>query len=88
MTGWLRIGVPAEWTDVIRMALFDTSVQERQNMAYNGKKTVMRNFSKEKMAERLESELRLLPPPGEGGIVWIVCGFIVLILSILVAMVF
>lgn len=58
-TGWLRdVTKPHEWTDVMRTALQDgTGEQELREMGKRGKERVERFFSKEKMAEALESEI-------------------------------
>jgi alpha-1,3/alpha-1,6-mannosyltransferase len=61
VTGWHRPDVPEEWTAVIRKALFEMQPSETKAMGMKGREGVIREFSKEKMAERLESEFDLAP---------------------------
>jgi alpha-1,3/alpha-1,6-mannosyltransferase len=61
LTGWHRPDVPEEWTAVIRKALFEMQPSETKAMGTKGREGVIREFSKEKMAERLESEFELAP---------------------------
>lgn len=58
-TGWLRdVSKVQDWTEVMRIALEDGDGEQRlAEMGKWGKERVMAEFSKEKMAERLESEI-------------------------------
>jgi alpha-1,3/alpha-1,6-mannosyltransferase len=70
-TGWHRPDAPQEWTDVIRKALFEMLPSEIKTMGTKGREGVIREFSKEKMAERLENEFDLAPSHkgvGVGGV--------------------
>lgn len=59
-TGWLRDVTKIEdWTQVMRLALADAKGEEKlKHMGRKGRKRVKAEFSKEKMAERLESEIQ------------------------------
>ncbi|KAF2180055.1 glycosyltransferase family 4 protein [Zopfia rhizophila CBS 207.26] len=59
-TGWLRdVKKVQDWTEVMRLALEDGAGEERlKEMGKWGRERVMTEFSKEKMAERLESEIQ------------------------------
>ncbi|KAF2794464.1 glycosyltransferase family 4 protein [Melanomma pulvis-pyrius CBS 109.77] len=59
-TGWLRdVKKVQDWTEVMRIALEDGDGEERlKEMGKWGKERVISEFSKEKMAERLESEIQ------------------------------
>lgn len=61
VTGWLRPENAEEWSEVIRTALFDLSLEQRHLMGEEGQRSVKSQFTKEKMAERLESEFNLTP---------------------------
>ncbi|KAF8247738.1 UDP-Glycosyltransferase/glycogen phosphorylase [Wilcoxina mikolae CBS 423.85] len=61
VTGWLRPEIPEEWTTMIRKALFEMQPAEIGEMGKRGRERVVREFSKEKMAERLEREFDLTP---------------------------
>ncbi|KAF2129286.1 glycosyltransferase family 4 protein [Dothidotthia symphoricarpi CBS 119687] len=58
-TGWLRdVSKVQDWTEVMRIALEDGDGEQRlAEMGKWGKERVIAEFSKEKMAERLESEI-------------------------------
>lgn len=58
-TGWLRdVQKVQDWTEVMRIALEDGDGEERlREMGKWGRERVVSEFSKEKMAERLESEI-------------------------------
>ncbi|KAF2750534.1 glycosyltransferase family 4 protein [Sporormia fimetaria CBS 119925] len=58
-TGWLRdVSKVQDWTEVMRIALEDGEGEERlKEMGKWGRKRVMAEFSKEKMAEALDSEI-------------------------------
>lgn len=58
-TGWLRdVRKVQDWTEVMRIALEDGDGEERlKEMGKWGRERVVSEFSKEKMAERLESEI-------------------------------
>lgn len=58
-TGWLRdVSKVQDWTEVMRLALEDGDGEERlKEMGKWGKERVISEFSKEKMAERLENEI-------------------------------
>lgn len=56
MTGWNRPNVPEKWAEVIRQALFEMSPAEVKAMGKKGRERVIREFSKEKMAETLDAE--------------------------------
>lgn len=59
-TGWLRdVKKVQDWTEVMRIALEDGDGEERLNeMGKWGRERVVKEFSKEKMAERLETEIQ------------------------------
>ncbi|KAF2728980.1 mannosyltransferase [Polyplosphaeria fusca] len=59
-TGWLRdVTKVQDWTEVMRLALEDGDGEQRlREMGKWGRERVMEEFSKEKMAERLETEIR------------------------------
>jgi alpha-1,3/alpha-1,6-mannosyltransferase len=61
-TGWLRdVNKVQDWTEVMRLALEDGSGEERlQVMGKWGRERVKGEFSKEKMAQRLESEIQAM----------------------------
>jgi alpha-1,3/alpha-1,6-mannosyltransferase len=58
-TGWLRdVSKVGDWTEVMRIALEDGDGEQRmQEMGKWGRDRVIAEFSKEKMAERLETEI-------------------------------
>ncbi|KAI4709112.1 Alpha-1,3-mannosyltransferase-like protein [Alternaria sp. Ai002NY15] len=59
-TGWLRdVTKVQDWTEVMRIALEDGEGEERLNeMGKWGRERVIAEFSKEKLAERLETEIK------------------------------
>jgi len=59
-TGWLRdVSKVQDWTEVMRLALEDGAGEERlKEMGKWGRERVMTEFSKEKMAECLETEIQ------------------------------
>ncbi|KAF2268812.1 mannosyltransferase [Lojkania enalia] len=61
-TGWLRdVKKVQDWTEVMRIALEDGDGEERlKEMGKWGKERVTSEFSKEKMAERLENEIQIM----------------------------
>ncbi|KAI5848161.1 hypothetical protein BZA05DRAFT_404618 [Tricharina praecox] len=69
VTGWNRPNNPEKWAEVIRQALFEMSPTEIKAMGRKGRERVIREFSKEKMAERLEAEFDAVPPVN-GGRFW------------------
>ena len=58
-TGWLRdVSKISDWTEVMRIALEDGDGEQRlKEMGKWGRERVIAEFSKEKMAERLETEI-------------------------------
>ncbi|CAA9964958.1 Glycos-transf-1 multi-domain protein [Pyrenophora teres f. maculata] len=58
-TGWLRdVNKVQDWTEVMRIALEDGDGEQRlKEMGKWGKERVIAEFSKEKLAERLENEI-------------------------------
>ena len=58
-TGWLRdVGKVKDWTEVMRIALEDGEGEQRlKEMGKWGRERVIAEFSKETMAERLETEI-------------------------------
>lgn len=58
-TGWLRdVSKVSDWTEVMRIALEDGDGEQRlKDMGKWGRERVIAEFSKEKMAERLEEEI-------------------------------
>ncbi|KAA8913606.1 hypothetical protein FN846DRAFT_928879 [Sphaerosporella brunnea] len=60
-TGWHRPDVPEEWTAVMRKALFEMQPSEIKAMGAKGREGVITEFSKEKMAERIENEFDIAP---------------------------
>jgi alpha-1,3/alpha-1,6-mannosyltransferase len=58
-TGWLRdVAKVQDWTEVMRIALEDGEGEERlKEMGKWGRDRVVAEFSKEKLAERLETEI-------------------------------
>ncbi|KAF2816189.1 mannosyltransferase [Mytilinidion resinicola] len=61
-TGWLRdVSKVQDWTEVMRVALEDGAGEERlQEMGKWGRERVKGEFSKEKMAQRLENEIKAM----------------------------
>lgn len=60
VTGWLRgVGRVEEWTAVMRGVLADGAEEacSRREMGRRGRERVVKEFSKEKMARRLEAEM-------------------------------
>jgi alpha-1,3/alpha-1,6-mannosyltransferase len=59
-TGWLRdVTKIQDWTEVMRIALEDGQGEERlREMGKWGRERVIAEFSKEKLAERLETEIK------------------------------
>lgn len=58
-TGWLRdVGKVEEWTEVMRQVLVEGDAEGRlKRMGHKGRERVKAEFSKEKMAERLQQEI-------------------------------
>lgn len=56
VTGWLRPAEEEAWAGVMRKALFELRPEEVREMGRKGKERVVAEFSKEKMAERLDGE--------------------------------
>lgn len=56
VTGWLRGGEPREWCEVMRRVLFEAGEEELREMGRRGREKVVREFSKGRLAERLERE--------------------------------
>ena len=61
VTGWLRPEAPREWADVIRLVLFQLEPAELGEMGRKGRERVAAEFSRHRMAERLESEFCRIP---------------------------
>ena len=60
-TGWLRdADDPAQWTDVVARALSPASDADMHRMSQNGPRRVETEFSRDKMAERLEVEMQAI----------------------------
>ncbi|KAF1846777.1 glycosyltransferase family 4 protein [Cucurbitaria berberidis CBS 394.84] len=61
-TGWLRdVGKVQDWTEVMRIALEDGDGEQRlKEMGKWGMERVVLEFSKERMAERLDSEIQAM----------------------------
>ncbi|KAF2630922.1 glycosyltransferase family 4 protein [Macroventuria anomochaeta] len=61
-TGWLRdVSKSNDWTEVMRIALEDSDGEQRlKEMGKWGRERVIAEFSKEKMAERLETEIHAM----------------------------
>lgn len=89
-TGWLRdVSKPEEWTKVMQQVLTGSDAKTLQAMGEKGRKRVVDIFSKEKMAERFEDEIkglssaqrpRLLPFTGDdlmllGAILFLISAF-------------
>ncbi len=57
-TGWLRSAEQVdEWTEVLRTVLLGLSEKELMNMGRAGRQRVVSEFSEQRMAERLESQI-------------------------------
>lgn len=56
VTGWLRPAEEESWAAVMRKALFELQPGQVREMGRMGKERVVAEFSKEKMAERLDCE--------------------------------
>lgn len=69
VTGWNRPNDPEKWAEIIRQALFEMSSAEIKVMGRKGRERVIREFSKEKMAERLDAEFDAVHPVS-GGRFW------------------
>ncbi|CAO2654709.1 Nn.00g114420.m01.CDS01 [Neocucurbitaria sp. VM-36] len=65
-TGWLRdVRKVQDWTEVMRIALEDGDGEQRLNeMGKWGKKRVVAEFSREKLAERLDLEIQAMMRKG------------------------
>jgi alpha-1,3/alpha-1,6-mannosyltransferase len=65
-TGWLRdVSKVQDWTEVMRIALEDGDGEQRlKEMGKWGKERVVAEFSKEKLAERLETEIGAMSRKG------------------------
>lgn len=74
VTGWLRAQEDGEWSDVMRKAVFEMGVGERKEMGQKGRERVLREFSKGKMAERLEREWEGVEVGGGKEWAWIALG--------------
>jgi alpha-1,3/alpha-1,6-mannosyltransferase len=61
-TGWLRdVSKVQEWTEVMRIALEDGDGEQLlKKMGMSGKERVVAEFSKDKMGERLEAEIKAM----------------------------
>lgn len=58
-TGWLRdVSKPDEWTEVMSIALDPKNQKKLEKMGIRGHQRVVQEFSKEKMASRLENEIQ------------------------------
>lgn len=66
-TGWLRdVSKPSDWTEVMRIALEDGDGERRlKEMGKWGRDRVIAEFSKERLAERLETEIKNMSKKGE-----------------------
>ena len=70
---------------MIRQVLFDMLPSETREMGKKGRERVIREFSKEKMAERLEQELGAAPPLhgiGVKEVLFFAAGFVALGMSV------
>ncbi|KAI9886161.1 MAG: hypothetical protein M1823_002064 [Watsoniomyces obsoletus] len=69
-TGWLRdVRDQEKWSEVMRWALDGRHEEIFQAMGGNGPKRVREEFSQEKMAERLEGEMRRIRKSSRKGVV-------------------
>ncbi|KAK5178040.1 Alpha-1,3-mannosyltransferase-like protein, partial [Cryomyces antarcticus] len=60
-TGWLRdVSKTEEWTDVMRKVLFELRDEQVRRMDEEGKRRVRDEFSKRRMAQRLDWEFDAL----------------------------
>ena len=66
VTGWLRPDVPREWAAVVRLVLFQLEPAELREMGRKGRERVATEFSRQRMAERLESEFCRIPARSKG----------------------
>lgn len=88
-TGWLRdVSKVQEWTEVMRIALEDGDGERRlHEMGKWGRQRVIAEFSKDKMGERLDTEMQAMfqqatrPPLTSGAMI----GFAFTVMGVLVA---
>jgi alpha-1,3/alpha-1,6-mannosyltransferase len=87
-TGWLRdVGKVQEWTEVMRIALDGDGEQQLREMGKRGKERVRAEFSKHKMGERLDAEIRVMarqrarPPLASTAVVILAVGFMGVLLA-------
>lgn len=60
-TGWLRdVSKVEQWTDVMKNVLWHMSEEQLQQMGANGRRRVREDFSKTKMAARLDEEIEAM----------------------------
>lgn len=72
VTGWLRPAEEEAWAEVMRKALFELPPEEAREMGRRGKERVVAEFSKEKMAERLDDEFDSILERERGSrVVWV-----------------
>jgi len=94
-TGWLRdVTKVQDWTEVMRIALEDGDGEQRlKEMGRWGKERVVAEFSKDKLAERLETELEAIheatrrgtPRPGlmpTAAVTLVLCSAAVLVVAL------
>lgn len=76
VTGWLRPAEEEAWVGVMRMVL-GMGEEEVRGMGRRGRRRVVEEFSKERMAERLEGEFEGIVKKGLGvGWVWALVGVV------------
>jgi len=89
-TGWLRdVSKTSDWTEVMRIALEDGDGEQRlKDMGKWGRERVRAEFSKSKMAERLEQEIQLMskkqdrPPIGQTSSTLLIIASIVVLAAV------
>lgn len=78
-TGWLRPADDQAWAAVMRTALFELSLEEAREMGRKGRQRVVAEFSKERMAQRLDDELDGIvkrPASSSSSWMWVVLGLV------------
>ncbi|KAK6542807.1 Alpha-1,3-mannosyltransferase-like protein [Orbilia ellipsospora] len=60
VTGWLRPPDPAQWSEILNVALFEIDEIQRSALGKRAKQRVVENFSKESMAAALQKEYDIL----------------------------
>ncbi|KAF8477582.1 hypothetical protein BDZ91DRAFT_709517 [Kalaharituber pfeilii] len=87
VTGWLREPKKEAWTEVMNKVLFEIEDEELQRMGKAGRERVMKEFSKEKMALSLQSEIEDMMEKKVVGSPLIGVGEVGLLIGILVGLV-